>query len=203
MEKYLNNHLPCEFDKPDMQRKATLMQALQHRKSSRSFTNDALTKEDMADLLWAAKGINRPDTEGLTAGNSLNKQEIDVYVCSKEGAWLYNAHHHALTLITTTNLMPALAGGQEYVLNAPLVLLIVGDVSVFTGNFAPMAHTLACLDAGIVSQNIYLFCAGNNLNTIARITMQQDMLRLHLKLKDSQCLLMNHPVGYSNPEQSS
>lgn len=52
------------------------------------------------------------------------------------------------------------------------------------------------LDAGIVSENIALFCAGMGLATVPRMTMDQNELRKSLKLKDSQYPLLNNPVGY-------
>lgn len=52
------------------------------------------------------------------------------------------------------------------------------------------------IDAGIVSQNIAIFCAGTGLVTVPRMSMDQDKLRASLKLKDSQQLFLNNPVGY-------
>jgi len=60
-----------------------------------------------------------------------------------------------------------------------------------------MGSTLAPLNAGIISQNIALFCAANGFDTVARGTMEHSTLKSELKLKDNQCLLLNHPVGYS------
>ena len=53
------------------------------------------------------------------------------------------------------------------------------------------------LDAGIVSQNISLFCSGTGLVTVPRASMDQAKLKSGLKLKDTQRPLINHPVGYA------
>ena len=55
---------------------------------------------------------------------------------------------------------------------------------------------MAAMDAGIVSQNINLFCAANNLVTVPRASMDKDKLKKVLNLKEHQLLLMNNPVGY-------
>jgi len=53
------------------------------------------------------------------------------------------------------------------------------------------------MDAGIVSQNISLFCAATGLKIRPRASFPgADKIRELLKLKDSQYILLNHPVGY-------
>jgi len=197
MESKSNEQNAIKLCQPNMERGTSLMCALANRKSTRSFQNKPLEMQDLSDLLWAARGINRPDTGGITSSNSLGKKEVDVYACTPTGACLYCADEHSLIPVTESNLIPALAGGQEYVMDAPVVLLLVADVSAFDGVPEPMKSSLAPLDTGIVSQNIALFCAANCLDTVARGTMDIDTLKRELKLTDSQCLLLNHPVGYS------
>lgn len=198
MESKSNEQNVIKLCQPDMARGTSLMCALANRKSTRDFKNKPLQLQDLSDLLWAAKGINRPENGGMTSSNSLAKKEVDVYACTPEGACLYCAEEHTLIPVTETNLIPALAGGQEYVMNAPLVILLVADNSAFEGVPEPMKSTLAPLDTGIVSQNIALFCAANCLNTVARGTMDIDTLKRELNLKDSQYLFLNHPIGYQD-----
>ncbi|MBO7513726.1 MAG: hypothetical protein J6T54_12325, partial [Fibrobacter sp.] len=52
-------------------------------------------------------------------------------------------------------------------------------------------------DAGIVSENINLFCAGMGLVTRPRMTMDVPAIKKLLKLSDSQVPLLNNPVGYA------
>jgi nitroreductase len=54
----------------------------------------------------------------------------------------------------------------------------------------------AAADAGIVSQNISLFCASVGLATRPRAFMDRQKLREILKLKDSQHLILNNPVSH-------
>lgn len=185
------------LNEPDLKRGSGIMEALSNRKSVREFKNKPLSHQDLSDLLWAAKGINRPESGGLTSPNSIGKKEIDIYACTPEGACLYCAEDHCLIPVAEGDLRPAIACGQDYVLDAPVVLVIVADLSVFEGELSGMANLLGAIDGGIVCENIYLFCAGNGFDTIARGTMEQATLKSALKLKESQVLLLNHPVGYS------
>jgi nitroreductase len=59
-----------------------------------------------------------------------------------------------------------------------------------------MKLSLAAMDAGLVSQNISLFCAGTGLSTRPRATMDNVKIKEILKLKDSQHLMLNNPVSY-------
>ena len=79
------------LNKPNLQRGSSLMKALEQRQSTREYAERKLEMQDLSDLLWAAVGVNRPESGRRTAPTALNKQEIDVYVCLPEGAYLYNS----------------------------------------------------------------------------------------------------------------
>ena len=63
---------------------------------------------------------------------------------------------------------------------------------VYKGNWSTLSH----YDAGIVSGNIYLYCAANGLATVCRRTMDRDALKKALKLPDTTVLHLNYPIGY-------
>ena len=54
----------------------------------------------------------------------------------------------------------------------------------------------AAMDAGYVSQNICLFCAGTGLVTVPRATMDTAAMKKILRLGDMALPLLNNPVGY-------
>ena len=183
---------PLKLNKPDMKRGVSLMTALAQRQSTREFADRKLEMQDLSDLLWAAAGINRPESGKRTSPTAMNKQEIDVYVCMPEGAYLYDAASHVLTPVAKGDFRPAVAGGQAFVKGAPVCLVIVADLDKFKGEVL-----MPAMDAGIVSQNISLFCSAAGLVTVPRASMDQAQLKKVLKLKDGQRPLMNHPVGYA------
>lgn len=180
---------------PDKDRGVSIMKAFEQRQSDREFSEKKLDLQDLSDLLWAANGINRPESGKRTAPSAMNRQDIDVYVCMAEGAYIYEAAQHQLRLVTTKDLRPAVAAGQDWVKEAPVALVLVSDIAKFGGDARHQMLTGA-LDAGIVSENIALFCAGMGLATVPRMTMDQNELRKSLQLKDSQYPLLNNPVGY-------
>ena len=70
---------------PRMEGGKPLMQTLMERHSTREFSEKTLPEQVLADLLWAAFGINRPDSGRRTAPSALNWQEIDVYAVTADG----------------------------------------------------------------------------------------------------------------------
>ena len=123
------------------------------------------------------------------------RQDIDIYVINAEGAYLYVPQSNSLRPIAKGDYRKAVAGGQDFVQTAPVSLVLVSDLSRF-GDVSDRTRLMAAVDAGIVCQNINLFCAAAGLATVPRATMDQAALKKLLKLTDSQLPLMNNPVGY-------
>ena len=187
---------PITLNQPDKTRGLTIMQAFEKRASASVFTSDKLKLQDLSDLLWAANGINRPDTRKRTAPSAMNAQDIDIYVFTEEGVYIYNAAGNLLDPVVAGDQRLLAAGRQTEFAKAAVILLLVSDLSKFQGSDDAGKLTIAAMDAGIVSQNISLFCAGAGLSTRPRATMDQAKLKEILKLKDSQRPLLNNPVSY-------
>ena len=186
-----------QLKEPDKTLSVSLMQALSDRKSQREFAEKPLSLETLSSLLWAANGVNRPDGR-RTAPSAVNSQDIDIYVCLASGAYLYDAKQHRLVRVTTEDVRKQVAGRQP--MAAPVFLVLVGDVSRYTGGVSSrrqVLESLAAMDAGYVSQNICLYCSAAKLATVPRASMDKEALTKSLQLKESQILLLNNPVGYA------
>lgn len=178
----------------------SLDEALRLRRSDRDFDPARdLSAQQLSDLLWAAVGVNRPDEDKLTSPTALNKQEISVYVFSKSDVSLYDARKNSLTKVADGDhrMLTATRGGfvQDFVADAPVVLVIVADVAKFEAP-ADMAALMGAVDAGIVSQNINLFCAAAGLATVTRATMDAQAISSLLGLAPGRIPVLNNPVGY-------
>ena len=181
--------------KPNLNRNSEVMEAFANRHSTREYAAKALTLTDLSDLLWAANGINRPEEGKRTAPSAMNKQDVDVYVVLPEGTYLYDAKAHQLNLVAEGDHRGAVAGGQAFVKSAPVSLLLVSDLSRLGDAKNTHTQLMGAVDAGIVSQNISIFCSAAKLATVPRASMDTAKLKSVLKLTDTQLPLMNHPVG--------
>ena len=182
--------------KPNLNRNSEVMEAFANRHSTREYAAKALTLNDLSDLLWAANGINRPEEGKRTAPSAMNKQDVDVYVVLPEGTYLYDAKAHQLNLVAEGDHRGAVAGGQAFVKSAPVSLLLVSDLSRLGDAKNTHTQLMGAVDAGIVSQNISIFCSAAKLATVPRASMDTAKLKSVLKLTDTQLPLMYHPVGY-------
>lgn len=185
-----------QLPKPNINRSGQLMKALSERHSVREYASKALSNTDLSDLLWAANGISRPAEGKRTAPSAMNRQDVDIYVVLPQGTYLYDAKGHKLNLISEGDYRSAVAGGQAFVNSAPLSLVLVSDLLKLGDVKNNRTQMTGAMDAGIVSQNISLFCSAARLATVPRATMDTTRLRSALKLKDGQIPMMNHPVGY-------
>ena len=183
-----------KLNAPDKDRGTSVMKALSDRHSAREWATKELSMQDLSDLLWAANGVNRPDGK-RTAPSALNKQDIDIYIIMKDGAYLYDAKNHSLKPVAKGDHRAAVAGGQDFVKTAPVSLVLISDLSRF-GGMTDQNKLMGAVDAGIVCQNINLFCAAAGLSTVPRATMDKAALKSILKLSENQLPIMNNPVGY-------
>ena len=184
-------HLPL----PQMDGGKPLMQALKERKSARAFSPEKLPMQTLGNLLWAAFGINRPDTGQRTAPSAMNRQEIDIYVATANGLYLYDAKAHALQLMLTKDLREA-TGNQPFVKDAPVNLVYVADFARAGGVNADEKDLYSAADTGFIAQNVYLFCASEGLATVVRGSVDRTTLAKAMKLRPEQKIILAQTVGY-------
>jgi SagB-type dehydrogenase family enzyme len=183
-----------QLPQADFSSKVSLMQALQKRKSSREFKTTELPLQVMSNLLWAACGINRPESGLRTAPSAKNAQEIDIYVAMKSGLYIYNAKTQALDPFLAQDIRSSV-GIQGFVKDAPLSLIFVADFGRMDGSEEDKIH-YSRIDTGYISQNVYLFCAAENLATVVLGWIDQEALAKAMNLKPSQHIILTQPVGY-------
>lgn len=169
-----------------------LMEALAARRSSREFSAEALDLQTLSNLLWAAWGFNREHKR--TAPTSHNRQDIDLYVIMHEGTYLYDARDNRLVVVTDEDLS-SFSGSQEFVTTAPLNIAIVSDTSKITGKTPHGVIEAIYANTGFVSQNIYLFCASENLATVTRAMVDKPLLAEKLSLSPTQVITLVQSVG--------
>ena len=178
----------------DLPARMTLEQALRSRRSTRDFIADSLPLATVSALLWAAFGINRPESGGRTAPSAHDWQEISVYAVLAEGSYRYDARAHRLMLVRAEDLR-ALTGTQDFPATAPLNLVYVADFARMTEVHADEREFLAGADAGCIAQNVYLACASLGLGTVVRGLVDRRSLARALGLSATQRITLAQTVG--------
>lgn len=176
-----------------------LIQLLWKRKSSRAFSPKPLSIEVLSNLLWAGFGINRLGGK-RTAPSAKDWQDVDIYVILSYGTYLYDAKANQLKLIVAEDLR-GLAGTQAYVKVAPVNLIYVSDYAKMGDKVSnELKILLSGSHAGLISQNIYLYCASEGLATVVRGSIDIPALSKAMKLRPEQKIILGQSVGY--PEAS-
>lgn len=170
-------------------------QTLAERHSEREFNPDkTISMQTVSDLLWATCGVNRSENDMRTNPTARNFQEINAYLFDANGVYLYDFKNNILVEKAKGDYRSLVAGTsqfkQDFVMDAPASIVLVADSS-------KAGMTCALIDAGIACENINLFCAGNGLATVPRMTMDVNGIQQLLSLPDTSLPVMNNPVGYS------
>lgn len=184
---------PIQLPSPQTEGGKPLMQVLKNRMSVRTFSEEKLPLQTLSNLLWAAFGINRPDGR-RTAPSAKNWQEIDIYVATPDGLFLWDAQKNVLNPILMKDAR-GMTGTQPYVKDAAVDLIYVGDYSKVSGGGMDQ-NVLVGADTGFISQNVYLYCASEGLATVVRAGIDRDALSKEMQLKPEQKIILAQSVGY-------
>lgn len=180
-----------------------LMQALNLRRSTRGDFGpaDPLSMQTISNLLWAADGVNRPPNK-RTAPSAVDWQNIDIYVTTADGLYLYDAQKNELKVLGREDVR-AVAGTQPFVATAPLNLIYVADFNKakFGNEIAPQAETWSFAGVGAIAQNVYLFCASENLACIVRAMADADAIAETLELGPNEKFILAQTVAHFKEEQ--
>jgi SagB-type dehydrogenase family enzyme len=181
--------------RPDTQGGIALMQALAKRRSAREFSSAELPHVVLSSLLWAAFGVNRPESNGRTAPSALDAQEIDVYAALAGGVYIYDPHAHTLSLVAAVDARKV-TGYQDFVDEAPLDLVYVADHAHMGLVPSAQRHAYSAVSAGAIAQNVYLYCASAGLASVVRGWLDRAALSRALRLTEHEQVIVAQTVGY-------
>lgn len=180
-------------------------QALQRRSSERRYGREELSLQQLSQLLWAAQGITRPESGQRTAPSSGRSYPIDLYVSLQRvsgfrcGLYRYQPGTHRLKLVHEADYSAALAvaaAGQSWVRHAAAVILHVATPARAAKKYGQKtALPSSLIEAGHISQNIYLQATSLGVAVLGMNGFNQPQLDSLLGLKPGQTTLFINLVG--------
>ncbi|MCJ7812358.1 SagB/ThcOx family dehydrogenase [bacterium] len=186
---------PIQLLEPQTDGGRPLMEVLKERISSREFSSEKLPLQVLSNLLWAAFGINRPESGMRTAPSAVNWQDIDIYVALEEGLYIYDAESNILNPILAEDIRAA-TGIQPFVAEVPVNIIYVSDFSRIGLTDEDQKVFYSAADAGFISQNVYLYCASEGLATVVRNLIDKPTLAKRMQLRPEQRIILAQTVGY-------
>jgi SagB-type dehydrogenase family enzyme len=184
---------PIQLPEPKLDPSKSLAQALKERKTTREYGGD-LSAQILSNLLWAAWGINRPDSGRRTAPSARNWQEIDLYVAMKQGVYLYDPKKNSLMPVLSGDFRSLTYTQVERFKAAPIHLVYISDLAR-TDVEETRAMFLTAIDTGCIAQNVYLYCASEGLPTGFRVAIEKEKLGQAMQLKPTQRIIGAQSVG--------
>ena len=165
-----------ELKTPDPKMGLTINEALAARSSSRDFSPEMLSLEELSGVLWAAAGVNREDGH-LTAPSAMALYPIRVYAFLPEGVYRYDSKANVLNRVIEGD-RRELTAMQDFAYTAPLNLVYVADYSVYADRNQPVDRIRfwCAADAGGYTENVNLYAAGNGLKAITRGSFKEEAL---------------------------
>ncbi|WP_457644374.1 SagB/ThcOx family dehydrogenase [Persephonella sp.] len=176
-------------------------EAILKRRSYRSFTEQPLTLEEISQLLWSGQGIT--GAEGLRSSPSAGAlYPIELYVVVgdvqslEKGVYWYDSFSHSILLTVESDLRKALFNAalyQDSVLTAPASIVITAEFERTTAKYGNRGFRYVYMEAGHVSQNIYLQATSLGLGTVCIGAFHDEIVKEILKTTYEPIYIM--PVG--------
>ncbi len=123
---------PIQMPRPRLKSGVSFEKVLGERRSVKEYSSEALTIENVSQLLWAAQGVTRP--EGWrTAPSAGATFPLELYLVAgnvnglAQGLYRYRADQHKLIQLGNKDLRADLAAaalGQEWMKESAIIIVI-------------------------------------------------------------------------------
>jgi len=169
------------------------------RRSVRSFTDQALTWEQIGQLLWAAQGITELQ-RGLRAAPSAGAlYPLELYVVTPEGIYHYLPAEHAVAPLAQGDRRAALGEaclGQLWVAQAPVSFVITAVYARTAAKYGERARRYADMEAGGAMENLLLQAVALGLGGVAVGAFRDPAVSEIMGIDATETPLLVVPVGY-------
>jgi SagB-type dehydrogenase family enzyme len=171
-----------------------LMQALNERKTQRTFAETELSMQQISDMLWAASGVNREDGR-MTAPTASNNQQVVIFIGLKDAVYEYLPKTHELKLIVAGD-HRAVFSKHPFAKTAPVALAFVSNYDKMSKYNDETRWKYSCTDVGNVSQNVYLYASSEGLATVVLGGFDAEPLKAELGLGDNYVPILTQVIGF-------
>jgi len=178
--------------------------ALANRRSHRHFRDQALSKEQLSQILWAAYGITSPrGLRSAPSAGALYPLEIYAVVGAVEGiepgVYRYIPDGHKIAMVVSGDVRAELseaALGQRMVREAPVSVFYSAVFERTTGRYGERGVKYVYMEVGHSAQNVYLQAEAMGLGTCAIGAFVDGRVREIIGLPADEEPLYLMPIGY-------
>lgn len=177
----------------------SVMTALLRRQTDRDFVDKDLTTVQLAKILWAANGNNRPNGKRVNPA-AMGVYPVEVYAVTKEGIYLYDPDNYKLKLIAEGDFRSTTTTGQSFVSNAGLNLVYVETPDAWKNakHTPPRDRQIAFANiyVGAMVQSVALTAQTEGLGNCVRGSINHAEFAKAAKLSAEKNILLAQSVGF-------
>jgi len=190
---------PIDLPEPKQQSTFSLEAALAGRRSVRQFTSQALTAQQISQLLWAAQG--QTHANGLrTAPSAGALYCLELYLIDSQGVFHYHPGEHALSTHAEGDLRKDVfhaALEQDSILQAPCTIVLAAVFARIAARYgSERSAQYVHMEVGHAAQNILLQAVSLGLGAVPIGAFEDERLHSVLTLPHDHEPLYLIPVGY-------
>ena len=185
---------PISLPSPRKESDVSLEQAIQARRSVRSYLDRPIDEQTLSQILWAAQGLREENGyRNVPSAGAL--YPLELFTVSEDGI------SHSLVCVQEGDYRPALAHAaldQEFIHQASVTIVITAVPERTAVRYGDeRAPRYIDIEVGHAAQNLMLQAAALNLGSVAVGAFHDDEVASILKLTKGMVPLYLVPVGYS------
>jgi len=198
-----NEGVIVKLPEPRYDSGVSLEQSLLQRRSVRNYTDDHLTLQEVAQLLWAAQGTSDP--RGLRTSPSAGaKYPLKAYVVVGNaedlvpGVYRYDPDEHRLTMTLEGDKRAELADAalsQHFIAEGAVAIVLTAVYERTTLTYGDRGVRYVHMEAGHAAQNVYLQATAMDQGTVAVGAFYDEQVASLLGMPDQEQPLYILPVG--------
>jgi SagB-type dehydrogenase family enzyme len=194
---------PIQLPRPRLKSGVSFEKVLGERRSVREYSSEALTIENVSQLLWSAQGVTRPDG-WRTAPSAGATFPLELYLVAgnvnglAQGLYRYRTDQHKLIQLGNKDLradLAAAAPGQEWMKESAIIIVIAAIYDRATRKYGQRGIRYAHMEVGHAAQNVYLQAVSLNLGTTLVGAFDDKRVKEVLKLPSDEQPLGLMPIG--------
>lgn len=191
---------------PRKESNTSIEEALLKRRSIREYKDEALSLEEISQILWSAQGITAPERGGRTAPSAGALYPLEIYLVVRKaenlgpGVYHYLPEGHKIKQVLEKDMSGelAIAGlNQMFIKEAPINIVVSAVFSRTTSKYGERGNQYVYMEAGHASQNIYLEVESLGLGTVAVGAFSDEEVKRILNLQEEIPLYIM-PIGRIN-----
>jgi len=202
-----------KLPEPLLKSNVSIEEALQQRRSVREYADEALTIQEISQLLWAAYGITQHAVNGpdflrggfRTAPSAGALYPLEFYIIAGKveglipGIYKYNSEKHELLKVLDGDKRKDVCNAaleQDMFETAPATIVITAEVARTASKYGARGREhYIWLEAGHSAQNICLQCVSLNLGTCTVGAFDDSKIIRVLNLKGEEEPVYLLPLG--------